>query len=83
MISVEFRAIGPGTCMWCKREKDEVLTVAFSDKSFSGPMCRGDFFKALSMKIGNGLPLAAPAFASGGQRNEAKPAPEPPPGLAK
>jgi hypothetical protein len=51
MISVEFRSIGPGTCMWCRKEKD-VLHVSFSDKSFSGPMCRSDFLKALGMKIG-------------------------------
>lgn len=59
MISVEFKAIGPGTCMWCQHEKDNVLTVAFSDKSFSGPMCRADFMKALLMKVG--MPEMKPA----------------------
>ncbi len=41
MISVEFRSITAGTCGWCRKQKDEVYNVAFSDKSFVGPMCKG------------------------------------------
>ena len=52
MTSVEFGKIAPGTCIWCGKEKDEVVHVAFSDKSFSGPMCFADFKKALRMKCG-------------------------------
>jgi hypothetical protein len=51
-VSVEFRGIGPGTCGWCRREKDEVYSVAFADKSFVGSMCRKDLLSALAMKIG-------------------------------
>lgn len=66
MITVEFRSIGPGTCLWCRKEKDEVLNVAFSDKSFSGPMCKGDFMKALNMKVGlPERPKAAQPVANG------------------
>jgi hypothetical protein len=57
MISVEFRSIGSGTCMWCRKEKEEVLHVSFSDKSFNGPLCKADFFKALGTKVG---PASAP-----------------------
>ena len=51
MISVEFRSVGPGTCHWCRKEKDEVYSVAFSDKSFVGPMCKGDLLRAIGMKV--------------------------------
>ena len=33
MIKVEFKAIGPGTCMCCQSEKDNVLNVTFYDKT--------------------------------------------------
>jgi hypothetical protein len=67
MISVEFRSIGPGTCMWCRKEKEEVLHVSFSDKSFNGPLCKGDFFKALGTKVGLTAPkpLTAVPVANG------------------
>jgi hypothetical protein len=52
MISVEFRSVGPGQCSWCRRERDEVYQVAFSDRSFIGAMCRGDLLRAIGMKIG-------------------------------
>ena len=51
MISVEFRSVGEGTCGWCRKEKDEVFTVAFSDKSIVGPMCKGDLLRAIGMKV--------------------------------
>src|SRR5947209_19357124 len=52
MISVEFRSVGPGTCKWCRKEKDEVYSVAFGDKSFVGAMCKGDLLRAIGMKLG-------------------------------
>jgi hypothetical protein len=52
VISVEFRSVGPGACHWCRKEKDEVYTVAFSDKSFVGPMCKADLLRAIGMKVG-------------------------------
>lgn len=52
MISVEFRSITAGTCGWCRKGKDEVYNVAFSDKSFVGPMCKGDLLRAIGMKFG-------------------------------
>ena len=52
MISVEFRSVGPGSCGWCRKEKDDIYTVAFSDKSFNGPMCRADLLRAIGMKVG-------------------------------
>lgn len=71
MVSVEFRRIGPGTCAWCRKEREEVATVAFSDKSFVGAMCWKDLQRALGMKVGpaNGepargavaVPVAAPS----------------------
>ena len=51
MISVEFKAMRAGTCAWCRREKDEVYDVAFSDKSFVGPMCKSDLLRAVGMKL--------------------------------
>ena len=38
--------------MWCKKQRDDIMDVTFSDKSFTGPMCKADFMKALGMKIG-------------------------------
>lgn len=42
----------PGTCGWCRKERDEVYDVAFSDNSFVGPMCKGDLLRAIGMKLG-------------------------------
>ncbi len=61
MISVEFRSVGSGTCQWCRREKDEVFHVAFSDKSFVGGMCKGDLMRAIGMKLEPAGPKAAPS----------------------
>ncbi len=61
MISVEFKSVGPGHCAWCRRDKDEVYSVAFSDKSFVGPMCRGDLLRAIGMKVENTPKAAVPA----------------------
>jgi hypothetical protein len=52
MLSVEIRSCAPGRCIWCGKEKDVVVTLSFSDRSFSGPMCFADFKKALQMKVG-------------------------------
>lgn len=63
MLSVEFRSVGPGTCSWCKHERGEVYHVAFSDKSFVGPMCKGDLLRAIGMKVGpehKAVPTAMP-----------------------
>jgi len=51
MVSVEFKSVRKGTCQWCRREKDEVFEVAFGDKSFVGPLCRNDLFRAIGMKL--------------------------------
>jgi hypothetical protein len=72
MICVEFKAIGPGTCRWCRKEKDQVITLAFSDSSFVGSYCFADFKKALQDKLeneeaakplrrGESVPLVSPA----------------------
>lgn len=60
MISVEFRSIGPGKCRWCKKDRDEVIELAFSDGSFVGRYCFADFRKALQDKLENEAP-ATPA----------------------
>ena len=68
MISVEFRSVTAGTCGWCRKEKDEVYTVAFSDKSFVGPMCKGDLLRAIGMKFSATLepkPVAAVPVGNG------------------
>jgi hypothetical protein len=52
MISVEFRSVGHGTCSWCRKDKSEVFTVAFGDRSFSGPMCWNDLRCAIRLKAG-------------------------------
>lgn len=52
MITIEFRGVASGHCAWCRKEKEEVFTVAFSDKSFVGPMCKNDLLRAIGMKIG-------------------------------
>jgi hypothetical protein len=65
MITVEFRSVSTGTCQWCRREKDEVYTVAFSDKSFSGPMCKPDLLRAIGMKLAPEKPAGAVPSAVG------------------
>jgi hypothetical protein len=72
MISVEFRSIGPGKCRWCKKEKDQVLQLAFSDGSFVGGYCFADFKKALQDKLESSEP-AKPASRPE-PRPEVKPA---------
>ena len=61
MISVEFESVGPGCCGWCRKEKDEVYTVAFSDMSFVGPMCKADLLRAVGMKVEATPAVAKPA----------------------
>ena len=73
MISVEFKSVGAGTCGWCRKERPEVYEVAFSDKSFVGPMCKNDLLRAVEMKIGAPAPVAKP---------DVKPEPKPAPPLA-
>ena len=58
MITVEFRSVRAGSCGWCRRERDEVYDVSFSDKSFVGPMCKGDLLRAIGMKLGDSAPTA-------------------------
>lgn len=50
MIQVTFESVGPGRCGWCKKEKEAVYAVSFSDKSFVGPMCKSDLLRAVEMK---------------------------------
>jgi hypothetical protein len=68
-VQVEIRSIGPGTCCWCGKQRDDVVQLGFADQSFQGPMCFGDFKKALKMKCGTKpatLPaVPAPAGRSG------------------
>lgn len=54
----------PGTCGWCRKEKDEVYDVAFSDKSFVGLMCKGDLLRAIGMKVAAEPRLPAIAVAA-------------------
>lgn len=70
MISVEFRAIRGGACGWCRKEKDEVYDVAFSDKSFVGALCKADLLRAIGMKVG--VPEAKPAVVAAPAGNGAK-----------
>jgi hypothetical protein len=62
-ITVEFRAISSGKCRWCKREKEEVISLAFSDGSFVGNYCFADFKKALLDKLESEAPAARPVIA--------------------
>jgi hypothetical protein len=63
MISVEFRKVGPGNCRWCKKDKEEVFSVIFSDKSFAGDYCKNDLLRAIRDKCevveGERKPLSA------------------------
>ena len=66
MIQVQFDSVGPGTCGWCKKEKDTVYTVSFADKSFTGPMCKADLLRAVEMKVPSKIvPVAEPLKAGG------------------
>lgn len=53
MVTVEFRGMGPGSCSWCGKDKNEVVTVVFSDRTFDGPvdLCWGDFRNATRLKV--------------------------------
>lgn len=65
MISVEFKSVRAGTCAWCRREKDQVYDVAFSDKSFVGPLCKVDLLRAVGLKLPmEAKPEARPGLAS-------------------
>ena len=70
MISVEFKSVGPGTCAWCRKEKDEVYDVAFSDKSFVGMLCKGDLLRAIGMKCPSrtAKPVAAAVPVADGKK---------------
>ena len=43
MIQVDFKSVGPGPCGWCLKDRDEVFSISFSDKSFIGPLCKKQF----------------------------------------
>ena len=60
MIQVEFTSVGPGKCRWCKKDKDEVVSLSFSDGSFVGSYCFADFKKALLDKLEHVAPPAKP-----------------------
>lgn len=51
MVSVTFKGVGPGTCSWCQKEKNEVFAVAFEDASFKGRMCFPCFRNAARFKL--------------------------------
>lgn len=70
MVTVEFKAVRPGTCQWCRKEKDEVFDVAFGDRSFVGLMCRGDLFRAIGMKLPaeNKPPAQPPVLPAAGPK---------------
>ncbi len=51
MVTVEFKSVRAGTCQWCRKEKDQVYDVAFSDRSFIGQMCKADLLRAIDMKL--------------------------------
>lgn len=65
MISVEFRSVGPGACSWCRREREEVFSVAFSDRSFVGALCKADLLRAIGMKLGPDPKATAAAMPAG------------------
>lgn len=54
MVSVEFRSVGPGTCSWCRKEKSEVFTVAFGDRSFdrATELCLNDLRCWIRLRLG-------------------------------
>jgi hypothetical protein len=58
-INVEFKSISSGKCRWCKKDKDEVIELAFSDGSFVGGYCFADFKKALLDKLESNAPTTA------------------------
>lgn len=60
MLTVEIHSITQGCCTWCGKEKGDVVTFSFSDKSFNGSMCWNDLKRALKMKCPSAT-LAAPA----------------------
>lgn len=71
MVSVEFRSVGPGTCSWCRKEKNEVFTVAFGDRSIDQPtgMCLNDLRCWIRLKLAGPDRKAAdrPALAADGK----------------
>lgn len=52
MIDVKFKAVSPGACQWCGKERDQVYDVAFSDQSFVGKLCKTDLLRAIGLKVG-------------------------------
>lgn len=60
MIQVDFKSVGAGKCRWCKKDKDEVVSLSFSDGSFVGSYCFADFKKALLDKLEYAAPPAKP-----------------------
>jgi hypothetical protein len=51
MITV--KSLGKNRCIWCAQEKDGV-DVEMQDGSLKGFLCRGDFWKLLKSRDGNG-----------------------------
>jgi hypothetical protein len=50
MVSVTFKGVGPGTCSWCGKEKNEVFKIETGD--FKGDLCRLDLCCFLRLKAG-------------------------------
>lgn len=65
-IQVTFETIGAGTCAWCRKQKDTVYTVKFSDASFVGALCKSDLLRAVELKCPpKPMPIAEPAKPTG------------------
>ena len=44
-IDLRIECVAPGTCGWCQKQRDEVFTIAFGDKSFVGTLCKNDLLR--------------------------------------
>ena len=49
-LTVDFESHGPGTCHWCRKQREDVYEVTFHDKSFVGLYCWKDLQRAVDTK---------------------------------
>jgi hypothetical protein len=49
MVSVQYHAVAPGSCSWCRKDKNEVFTVTVDD--FKGKLCRCDLDNLINLKL--------------------------------
>ena len=51
MVSVTFKGVCPGTCSWCRKEKNEVFLVSDKTAHDPRPWCWGCLGKKVRLEV--------------------------------